>query len=236
MVSLASTLDYLGNPAKIIQHGVGILLRQGGLPFGALITTTFEYLRNRLGGRAKLIGVGIVIDGEKAWWSSISPLLLLPDSFLITAVAVTELGLLIRDPAKLTKLVHENVSQLVTLGHFDRVHRRLGNHDDGWRLQCALLVAQVNCGRALVDEIRLMELVMCPWRFVDGAFQVDMSHLHSRNFVLLHEHMKVGFTRLILSIGFCFGQKSDDWYRWIVHSGILAGRFVRGIAPQTCSV
>ena len=47
-------------------------------------------------------GVDRVIFGEKAWWTSISPLLLLPGSFLVTAAAALVLGLLVRDsePAK----------------------------------------------------------------------------------------------------------------------------------------
>jgi len=38
MASLASTVGYLGDPGEVIRHGVGILMRQIGLPFAAAIT------------------------------------------------------------------------------------------------------------------------------------------------------------------------------------------------------
>lgn len=73
MASLASTVGYLGDPGEVIQHGVGILWRQVGLPFGAMVTifvivpyfqrakvtTAFELLRTRFGRKTERLGVAI---------------------------------------------------------------------------------------------------------------------------------------------------------------------------------
>ena len=71
VASLASTVGYLGDPGEVIRHGIGLLMRQAGIPFAALISifvivpffrrvnvaTAFEVLRNRFGRPTEILGV-----------------------------------------------------------------------------------------------------------------------------------------------------------------------------------
>ncbi|MCH2128020.1 MAG: hypothetical protein MK179_02695 [Pirellulaceae bacterium] len=91
---------------KVVHLGLGpmgaVFLAAMFLPYvgqRAVLIALFAGMLWALFYAFEWFGMDVLIVGEKMWWTSISPLLLLPGSFFVTAVTAAVLGAMLRDPS-----------------------------------------------------------------------------------------------------------------------------------------